>query len=393
VTTKTDSHLTAAIVGPVVAAAALGALAGLTGSTWLMMLAGAGVGLVAAALLLRPRLGDLTVSMTGPERAAVGEPVTHRLHVHNSGSTSSPPLRLTHSLRGLEDHSVYVVGLRPGGSADVDILRSALHRGVARGCEIRFESSAPLGLLAVTRTTTYHQPFLVHPAVVAPHRSALRQLGLEDAVDPVPGPGLDIAGVREWQHGDDPRRVHWRSTARRGRLILAERGLGVATSLSLAVVGPSEAPDWEGLVALAASTARAAQLEGRQVTVQAWNGHRASPATHGRSVVALLDWWAGLDAVALPWPAALVTAGTGDPKARDLTVVASAHVRPSWWHEVYARAGVVGLGIARLEMPKQELPAGKLTAGASSGGELAGGQSADHQEPFHRVVPDPGGPR
>ena len=45
VTTGTERHLTAAIAGPVVVAAALGALAVLTGSTWLLLLAGAGVGL------------------------------------------------------------------------------------------------------------------------------------------------------------------------------------------------------------------------------------------------------------------------------------------------------------------------------------------------------------
>jgi uncharacterized protein (DUF58 family) len=385
VTTKTDSHLTAAIAGPVLAAGSLGALSVLTGSAWLMLLAGAAVGLLAAALVLRPRLGDLTVSMSGPVRVAAGEPVTHRLHVHNSGATSSPPLRLTHALRGLEDRSVYVVGLPPGGSAHVDLLRSALQRGVTRGCEIRLDSSAPLGLLAVSRTTTYQQPFIVHPAVVAPDRSASRQLGFEEAIDPVPGPGLDIAGVREWQHGDDPRRVHWRSTARRGRLIVAERGLGAATALSLAVVGPSDAPDWEDLVALAAATARAAQLEGRQVTVQAWNGRLASPATHGRSVVALLDWWAGLAAVALPWPAALVAAGSGDPKTRAVTVVASVHVRPSWWQEVYARAGVTGLAVGRLQLPGQELPHWESSFSAEPPGPGAPRVSAE--------PPGPGAPR
>jgi uncharacterized protein (DUF58 family) len=348
VTTTTERHLTAAITGPVVAAAALGALAVLTGSSWLLLLAGAGLGLVAAALVLRPRLGDVTVAMTGPVRVAVGEPVTHRLRVHNSGRSSSPPLRLTHLLRGLEDHSVYVPGLPPGGSAEVDIARTALRRGVQQGCEIRLESSAPLGMLAVTRATAYRQPFVIHPAVVAPDRSVAHQRGTDDAIDPVPGPGLDIAGVREWQHGDDPRRVHWRSTARRGRLIVAERGLGAAAALSLAVVGPTEAPDWEDLVALAAATCRAAQLEGRQVTVRAWNGG-PGPATHGRSVVALLDWWAELGTVALPWPAALVAAGSGDPKTRGVTVLASAHVRPLWWDELYARGAAAGLAVARLE--------------------------------------------
>jgi uncharacterized protein (DUF58 family) len=362
VTPGTDSHLTAAIGGPAVAAAALGALAVLTGSGWLMLLAGAAAGLLAAALLLRPRLGDLTLYMTGPARVASGEPVTHHLHIHNRGAASSPPLRLRHSLRGVADQSVYVVGLPPGGRAEVDLTRPALARGVAQSCNIWLESTAPLGLLAVTRVASYSQPLVVHPAVVAPDQSASRQRGLDDAIDPVPGAGLDIAGVREWQHGDDPRRIHWRSTARRGRLVIAERGLGAAPALSLVVVGPSEAPDWEGLVALAAATCRAAQLEGRPVTVRAWNGQLDSPATHGRSVVALLDWWAGLDVVALPWPAALVAAGSGDPSTRAVTVVASIHVRPSWWEDVYARAGAAGLEVSRLELPALPFPAGQSTS-------------------------------
>jgi uncharacterized protein (DUF58 family) len=353
VTTTTQSHLTAAIAGPLVAAAALGALSVLTGSAWLLLLAAAAVGLLAAAWLLRPRLGDLTVAMTGPDRVAVGEPVTHRLRIHNTGSMSSPPLRLTHALRGLEDRNVYVAALPPGGNAEVEITRPALHRGVVAGSRISLHSSAPLGLLAVTRATSYHQPFVVHPAVVAPARSAAQLRGIDDVIDPVPGPGLDIAGVREWQHGDDPRRVHWRSTARRGRLIVAERGLGAATTLSLVVVGPSEAPDWEELVALAAATCRAAAGDGREVTVRAWNGATVSPVLHGRSVVALLDWWAELDVVALPWPAALVAAGSGDAQTQGLTVVASAHVRTAWWHELYARAGAVNLAVARLEVPQR----------------------------------------
>jgi uncharacterized protein (DUF58 family) len=361
VTTTTESHLTAAIAGPIVAAAALGALAVLTGNAWLLLLAAAAAGLLAAALLLRPRFGGLTVAMTGPARVAVGEPVTHRLRIHNNGATSSPPLRLTHALRGLDDRSVYVAELPPGTSAEVDITRPALRRGVVEGCQISLQSSAPLGLLAVTHATSYHQPFVVHPAVVAPARSAQLR-GIDDAIDPVPGPGLDIAGVREWQHGDDPRRVHWRSSARRGRLIVAERGLGAARTLSLAVVGPSDAPDWEELVALAAATCRAAALDGREVTVRAWNGRTVGAAEHGRSVVALLDWWAELDVVALPWPAALVAAGSGDPMAPGVTVVAAGSVRSSWWDEVYARAGAVSLPVARLQVAQQGPTPAELSA-------------------------------
>jgi hypothetical protein len=166
----------------------------------------------------------------------------------------------------------------------------------------------------------------------------------------VPGLGLDLAGIREWRTGDDPRRVHWRSTARRGRLVVAERGTGPAPALRVVVVGPSEAPDWEPLVATAAATARVAQIAGRPVSVTCW-GTTGPSAIAAGTPVDLLDWWAALGTVLLPAPQDLVASQGGHPSADGLVVVASAYVTSAWWQLLQQNAAAAGLAVDRLTIP------------------------------------------
>lgn len=345
-------HVTAAVVGPAVATVGLGALATLTGSTWLLLLSCGGVALVVASALLRPRLEDLSLCLHGDERVAVGESVRHRVHVHNRGTRASAPLLLTHHLRGLDDVTVHVPGLAPGARSEFELTRRAASRGVAETVTFRLESRSPIGLVTAGRDVVGRQRLVVHPQVVEPLRPRARSGTDDEAVDPRPGAGLDIAQVRDWRPGDDPRRVHWRSTARRGRLVVAERGSGPARALDLLVVGPSEAPDWEDLVALAAATTRAAHVQGRPVTVTAWAQAGPSPATLGGSTVALLDWWAGLTEVLLPAPDQLVAAAGRLGPAHEVTVVASRHLVPAWWTELRAHGAAAGLHLTALGDPR-----------------------------------------
>jgi uncharacterized protein DUF58 len=312
-------HLTAATAAPTVVGVGFAALATLTGNAWFVLLAGACAGLVIASLASRHRLDDLTICLTGPTRLAVGETGTHRLHVHNRGQVSSAPVTLTQEIRGLPVEST----------------------------TIRLESSAPLGLLATVRQAVYAHRLIVHPPPVPPDLSIAARGPDEDSVHPVPGVGLDLAGIREWRSGDDPRRVHWRSTARRGRIVIAERGTGPAPALRVVVVGPSEAPDWEPLVAIAAASTRAAQLDRRAVAVTAWTPQGPSPVANG-SPVDLLDWWAALESAVLPAPADLVVTRGGHPAAGSLVVVASGHVTPAWWEQVRTCAAGSGLEVSRV---------------------------------------------
>jgi uncharacterized protein (DUF58 family) len=116
----------------------------------------------------------------------------------------------------------------------------------------------PLGLAEVSRTLAGRSRLVVIPAVVPltglPAGGELGA-GAAGAGRLAPGPGQDSAVVRSYRQGDDMRKVHWRTTARRDELMVrieewsergratvlldhrgsAHRGSGRASSLEYAV--------------------------------------------------------------------------------------------------------------------------------------------------------------
>lgn len=345
---KGERWLTAAVGGPVMVGAAFVALAQLTGSLWFMLLAGGCGGLILASLFVRHRLADLTLCLFGPSRVAVGDPVAQLLHVHNRGRRTSPPVLVTREVRGLDPVRIFVEPLPPGGVANVELTRPALSRGVTGVVRLRVDAGAPLGLVASARMVTFPRQLVVHPIRVAPDRGAVPRGVTDEAVDPRPGPGLDLAGVRDYRPGDDPRHVHWRSTARRGHLIVTERGTGSVRTLRMIVVGPSTAPDWEAVVARAAATCQAVQRDGGPILVATWAGLGPGIPAPGGTPAELLDWWAGQDIAELPDPDALVrTLGPGG----SFVVAVSGLVPEGWWSRVRELSAAVGVDVVRLAVP------------------------------------------
>ena len=319
-------HLTALIAAPLVLAVGLYSLTVLTGNVWFTLLAGASAGLLVAALATRPSLDQVRLCLTGPERAAVGEPVVASLHVHNDSPRRSPPLELTLQVRGLADLRVHVEALSPGARAAVALSQVAVSRGITDHCLITVTTVSGLGMMCTHAGRPYSRRLVIHPRTVdAP---AIDQCASTDeTADPVRGPGLDVAGVREWRPGDPASRVHWRSSARRGTLVVRERGVSSTRHVVVAVASSSTAADWEEVVAVAASACRAAQRAGHRLTLLVWSdGLLASPPLH--SVPALLDWWAALGRAEQPEAETLsrTLAAVGAANAADALVVGSAAV-------------------------------------------------------------------
>ena len=68
------------------------------------------------------------------------------------------------------------------------------------------------------------------------------------------GPGLDVRGVREWRPGDAVRHVHWRSTARTGRLAVLDYAEPTSARSACLIAGTTAEARFEAALALAAST-------------------------------------------------------------------------------------------------------------------------------------------
>ena len=93
-------------------------------------------------------------------------------------------------------------------------------RGWRRLRPVRISSTYPLGLFAATRDSDAPVEVLVHPKEGAPTAALLERLRgrSEEALNArSTRTGFDeFHGLREFREGDDPRRIHWATTARRG---------------------------------------------------------------------------------------------------------------------------------------------------------------------------------
>lgn len=88
------------------------------------------------------------------------------------------------------------------------------------------QSRYPLGLVRARRRAKAPTRILVHPAEgrITEHlRSRLRGRVLHASRPARAWRGDDVIyGIREYREGDDPRRIHWRTTARRSELTVSE---------------------------------------------------------------------------------------------------------------------------------------------------------------------------
>jgi len=216
--------------------------------------------LVTAVLIARSRYRLALVRTVTPQLVAAGQPARVDLTLTNEGRTPNGVLLL-------EDHVPYVLGTRPrfvlGG------IGPGWHRHVSyqvrsdvRG---RFEIGPmtvrvgdPFGLIELGRAFQTTVPLVVTPRTVPlptiPLGGAWTGSGDNRPRAFATGSAEDVT-VREYRRGDDLRRVHWRSSARVGELMVrreeqpwqsratlfldnrlrAHRGQGVASSLEAAV--------------------------------------------------------------------------------------------------------------------------------------------------------------
>ncbi|MEW6555521.1 MAG: DUF58 domain-containing protein [Actinomycetota bacterium] len=176
-----------------------------------------------------------------------------------------------------------------GGTVSLSYRRGKLRRGVYENWPCFFYSEGIIGLARHSSRT--------HPAsrlVVLPHYAELGTFPLVDSFlhpQKTPreysgkkGAGIDYYGVREFRSGDPLRHVHWRTTARRGELVVREFERETGTPLVVLVdnrVRKSPRADFSTLLdaeaRLAASIVHYAHYAGHPVTLVAFRGEVPEP--------------------------------------------------------------------------------------------------------------------
>jgi uncharacterized protein (DUF58 family) len=244
----------------------------LLGYPVLIALAVGGVAILltaALAVALRPRV-TLTRRVS-PDRVSVGEPALGRIDVHNTSRWPTPPFT---AIDRVGDASVELpVGLVAGGG------RRALHypvptprRGRIQLGPLTVERRDPLGLVRRAQRQTGDDVLWVHPRV---HQMRTLPVGLvldyEGRTTENARLGtVTFSSLRDYVPGDDPRQIHWRSTARTGTLIVREHVDTTEPTTTVVLdtrAGALDAEAFEHAVEVAASIGYAVEGGGRPVAL------------------------------------------------------------------------------------------------------------------------------
>ena len=181
--------------------------------------------LAAVFVVARTRYRLACSRLLDPPRVEAGRPSTVRLRIDNVSKVPSGVLLM-------EDALPYVLGGRPRfvldrvepkGVREVSYPVRADVRGRYRVGPLSVRLTDPFGLVELTRSFASTDELIVTP-IVTP-LPAIRlggdwTGGGDATARSVAVSGSDDAATREYRHGDDLRKVHWRSTARVGELMV-----------------------------------------------------------------------------------------------------------------------------------------------------------------------------
>jgi len=214
--------------------------------------------LLVAALLTRSRYRLALTRSVVPSVVAAGQPARVRITVSNEGSLPAAPMLL-------EETVPFALGARPrfvvrrlGRRRELEYQVRAEHRGRFELGPMTVRVNDAFGLVRLGRAFTSTAPLLVTPRTVPldPIRLSNARSGSGDnRPRAFAGGSAEDVTVREYRRGDDLRRVHWRSSARIGELMVrreeqhwqaratvlldnrhaAHRGAGAAASFEAAV--------------------------------------------------------------------------------------------------------------------------------------------------------------
>lgn len=207
-----------------------------TGNNLLYLLMGALLGTIAlSGWLSEQALRRLRLERHVPRAATAGEPARLLYRLHN-GKRRLPshgieirelPVPHAGANPAWVSEPAFAAALEPGASVRVRGTLTVPRRGVYPLAGVVLATSFPFGLFSKERDIALPGRLVVWPRtdrpVRAPRpggtRSARHYAGSSSA--PVLQRG-EYRSLREYRPGDDPRDIHWRSTARRGDLVTRE---------------------------------------------------------------------------------------------------------------------------------------------------------------------------
>jgi uncharacterized protein (DUF58 family) len=187
----------------------------------------AAVPFAAAIVVHRSRVRVANRRAVEPHWAQAGQSVTIHLTITNRSVLPTGPLMLEDQLPDrLIGRARFVLDSLGGHShRTVSYRMPDLGRGRYRAGPLRVRLSDPFRMIDLVRSFTATSEFVVAPVIdalppIEPPRSD--DLGDRTSSHSVGAHGADDASTREYRTGDDLRKIHWRSSARTGALMVRQ---------------------------------------------------------------------------------------------------------------------------------------------------------------------------
>lgn len=233
--------------------------------------------LVAGAVLA---VGRSTYEMDldmSDHRVTVGDRAVGRIVVRNASRRRLLPAHIELPVgKGSADFALPSLG--PNGAHEEVFAIPTTRRAVVTVGPVRSVRGDPLGLVRRRIRWTEGVELYVHPRLVSLDGAAAGVLkDLEgQATRVVSDSDLSFHALRDYVAGDDRRHIHWRSTARMGRLMVRQfedtRRTHTVIALATDPADYADADEFEVAVAAASSIAVQAIRDDREVTMLAGAG-------------------------------------------------------------------------------------------------------------------------
>jgi uncharacterized protein (DUF58 family) len=252
----------------------------------------AGLPLASVFVVARTRYRLACSRRLRPVRVPTGQKAQVVLHLENIS-------RLPTGVLLIEDQVPYVLGSRPRfvldrvqprGVRDVAYPVRSDVRGRFPLGPLSIRLTDPFGMCELNRSFSARDHLIVTPVV---HPLSSITLGGEwsgngeSHARSVAAAGEDDVAAREYRHGDDLRRVHWRSTARRGELMVRReeqpwqsRCTLILDTRAIAHRGDGPGSSFEWAVSAAASVSLHLAQAGFAVRLLTDTGAAVSSAAH-----------------------------------------------------------------------------------------------------------------
>ncbi len=194
-----------------------------------LLAAGVAAGVAVPLAMLWVRLSTPTATVSReivPASVGEGDDVQVRLHLTNHGRLPISSARLSDPISGLGTAGATLARLGPRSTAIVPYRLRARRRGVFTVGPVTIDARDPLGLASAARVAGPRDTLVVYPRI-----EALGGFPIVRGRDPSSDAahpefasrgGEDFYTIREYRHGDDLRRVHWPTTARRDELMIRQ---------------------------------------------------------------------------------------------------------------------------------------------------------------------------